>query len=188
MKERIIDFLTRLIPVVTGIAITFTVQGMINRAHSRREVRSALSLVRTELMSNRDDIVYLNQFLDEEQEAARSLVRNAEGLDTLDAEMVRHNLGLIMADVSITLPHDALELLKMSSLFQKIGDNMLSMKVIRAYDTCQILVESINAHTSARDAQTDNLPRWILDHDPRQYTETEDIDAAIKAINAYLRK
>ena len=39
---------------------------------------------------------------------------------------------------------DALELLKMSSLFQKAGDNMLSMKIIRAYDSCESTARFIN--------------------------------------------
>ena len=65
MKKRprfvdwLLDFVNRLLPVVTGIAITFTVQGMVNRAHTRRDVRSALQLVRTELVSNREDVAVL---------------------------------------------------------------------------------------------------------------------------------
>ena len=57
MKERpriiewILDFVNRLLPVVTGIAVTFTVQGMVNRAHTRRDVQSALQLENTRISS-----------------------------------------------------------------------------------------------------------------------------------------
>jgi len=56
MKPALSSFFSELIAVVLGIVITFAGQGMIDRAHDRKEVRSALQLVRTELISNRDDI------------------------------------------------------------------------------------------------------------------------------------
>ena len=57
------DFVNKLLPVVTGIAITFTLQGIVNRSHERKSVRSAMELVRTELNSNLQDIYHLNDFL-----------------------------------------------------------------------------------------------------------------------------
>ena len=55
-KDWFRDFLNKLLPVVTGIAITFTLQGIVNRSHERKSVRSAMELVRTELRSNLADI------------------------------------------------------------------------------------------------------------------------------------
>lgn len=195
MKERLIDFLTRLIPVVTGIAITFTVQGMINRAHSRREVRSALQLVRTELVSNREDVAILKEYLNNEVASAKYLQKNAElvnnlnRLDSSTAETVKYHLGMVGADVTVVFPHDALELLKMSSLFQKIGDNSLSMKIIRAYDSCSQMAISVDRHIAARDAQPlEEQCEWILRHDPREFADATDIDKAITAINVFFRK
>ena len=195
MKERLLDFLNRLIPVVTGIAITFTVQAMINRAHARREVRSALQLVRTELVSNQEDVAILNEYLDQEITSARyleenaDLVKNLARLDTETAETVKYHLGIVGADVTLVFPHDALELLKMSSLFPKIGDNNLSMKIIRAYDSCAQMAASIDRHVSLRDAQDpEEQCSWVLRHDPRAFSDVSDIDEAITAIDAFLRK
>lgn len=195
MKERIIDFLTRLIPVVTGIAITFTVQAMINRAHARREVRSALQLVRTELVSNQEDIAILNEYLEQEVASAQyleenaDLVKNLSRLDSLTAQTVKYHLGMVGADVTLVFPHDALELLKMSSLFPKIGDNNLSMKIIRAYDSCAQMSASIDRHLSLRDAQApDEQCSWVLRHDPRDFADVTDIEQAITAIDVFLRK
>lgn len=195
IKAWIIDFLNRLLPVVAGIAITISVQGVIDRAHARKEVRSALQLVRTELISNRQDIAELREVLGEVQKSAQYLVdhpeilKHVDRLDSTALKTLTDHQGMVRAEVSVTLPHDALELLKTSSIFQKIGDNSLSMKIIRAYDCCQVMVESINRHLVAQTTQTDeDLPKWLLRHSPLPYTESDDIDAAITAINVFLRK
>lgn len=193
--EWILDFVNRLLPVVTGIAITFTVQGMVNRAHTRREVRSALQLVRTELASNREDVVVLKEYFQNEMTSARylrknpDLVKKLKRLDSSVADTVKYHLGIVGADVTVVFPHDALELLKMSSLFQKIGDNSLSMKIIRAYDSCSQMAISVDRHITERNAQpTDSLYNWIELHDARVFVDAADIDKAITAINVYLRR
>ena len=195
IKAWIIDFLNRLLPVVAGIAITISVQGVIDRAHARKEVRSTLQLVRTELISNRQDIAELREVLGEVQKSAQYLVdhpellKHVDRLDSTALKTLTDHQGMVRAEVSVTLPHDALELLKTSSIFQKIGDNSLSMKIIRAYDCCQVMVESIDRHLVAQTTQTDeDLPKWLLRHSPLPYTESDDIDAAITAINVFLRK
>ena len=195
MKESFQRFFSELLAVVLGIVITFAVQGRIDKAHDRREVRKALELVRTELVSNREDINDLKEYLNQEMESALYLDENAallkdlDRLDSLTAATVKYHLGYIGADVYIVFPHDALELLKMSSLFQKIGDNALSMKIIRAYDCCSAMSTSIESHVKARDAQpSDKVAEWILLHDPRIYADDTDVDKAITAINVFLRK
>lgn len=168
---------------------------MIDRAHDRKEVRSALQLVRTELISNRDDISELRTVLEQVQQSARyladnsALLQNVHALDSSDLSTLTYHQSMVFADISLSLPHDALELLKTSSIFQKIGDNALSMKIIRAYDCCQVMVESIDRHFVAKSSQTDeDLPKWLLNHSPLPYTDPADIDKAITAINVFLRQ
>ena len=189
------SFFSELVAVILGIVITFAGQGAIDRAHNRKEVRSALQLVRTELISNRQDIADLRETLDQVQQSAQylndnpELLKNVHHLDTATLNTVTYHQGMVYAEVSVTLPHDALELLKTSSIFQKIGDNTLSMKIIRAYDTCQNIVESIDRHFIAKTAQTDeNLPNWLLLHSPLPYIDPADLDKAITAINVFLRQ
>ena len=189
------SFFSELVAVILGIVITFAGQGAIDRAHSRKEVRSALQLVRTELISNRQDIADLRETLDQVQQSAQylndnpELLKNVHRLDSATLNTVTYHQGMVYAEVSVTLPHDALELLKTSSIFQKIGDNTLSMKIIRAYDTCQNIVESIDRHFIAKTTQTDEeLPKWLLIHSPLPYVDPADIDTAITAINVFLRQ
>lgn len=187
-KELFLDFLSRLLPVVVGIAITFTVQAFMNRAHDRKAVRSAMELVRTELNSNLDDIAILDDFLRQEKISAQYLVDHRENLAKCPKDSVYFHSGFVHADVSVALSQNALELLKMSTLFPKIGDNALAMKIIRAYDTCELVVANINRHISARDRQAD-AALWLTNQgDPSQYTDATDIRDALAAVDAFLCK
>ena len=188
-KEAFLDFLTRLLPVVTGIAITFMVQGYVNRKHDQKSVHAALELVRTELTSNLNDIEHLNDFLREQQTSAKYLVEHQNDLKSCPAEIVRYHQGIVNAYVALTLSDAALELLKLSSLFQKIGDNSLSMKIIGAYDTCDIMVADVTRFFAHRDAQTGDPSPWLLEKSPLILTESMvDIESAIEAIDAFLAK
>ena len=55
--ELFINFLGNVIAIVLGVVITFMIQDRIDRADELKEVRSALEMVRTELVTNRQDIV-----------------------------------------------------------------------------------------------------------------------------------
>ena len=150
MKESAASFLSNVLSVILGIVITFTVQGMIDRARERHEVRAALNLVRTELATNATDVAEMTDYLRQERVSADYFLKNLKTLEQCPNDSVRFHSGIIFADATITLSDDALELLKMSSLFQKIGDNDLAMKIIRAYDTCDNIAANLNRHVSQR--------------------------------------
>ena len=185
-KAWIIDFLNRLLPVVTGIAITFTVQGIVNRAHDRKSVKSAMELVRTEQNSNLKDIDHLTDFMQQEVVSAQYLSDHQNDLASCPADIVKYHQGQVNAYVSLALSQNALELLKMSSLFPKVGDNDLSMEIIRAYDACELLQTDINRHYSNRNVAAGDRVPWLRLNDMEEYTI--DIQAAIDAIDTFLMK
>ena len=186
VKAWIIDFLNRLLPVVTGIAITFTVQGIVNRSHDRKSVKSAMELVRTELKSNLDDIDHLTDFMKQEVISAQYLSDHQHDLASCPADSVKYHKGQVNAYVSLALSQNALELLKMSSLFPKVGDNDLSMEIIRAYDACELLQADINRYYSSRSPSTGDRVPWLQLNDMEEYTV--DIKTAIDAIDTFLMK
>lgn len=186
VKAWIIDFLNRLLPVVTGIAITFTVQGIVNRSHDRKSVKSAMELVRTELKSNLDDIDHLTDFMKQEVISAQYLSDHQHDLASCPADIVKYHKGQVNAYVSLALSQNALELLKMSSLFPKVGDNDLSMEIIRAYDACELLQADINRYYSSRSPSTGDRVPWLQLNDMEEYTV--DIKTAINAIDTFLMK
>ena len=139
MKESVSSFLSNVLSVILGIAITFAVQGMIDRSRVRKDVRSALKLIRTELQSNRADIATMADYLDSERAAAKYFLSLDDGWTGASSDSVGIYGGILLSDASIALSDDALQLLKMSSLFQSIGNDGLSMKIIHAYDTCELI-------------------------------------------------
>ena len=206
MKETSVNFFLNVLSVILGIAITFAIQGWVDRRHDKKEIRSALELVRSELSTNIEDINIMTDYLVQERKSAKYLIRNWGRLDKCPADSVDYHGGLVFADALITTSDDALELLKMSSLFQKIGDNVLAMKIIRAYDSCASSVANLNRHVSVRneryieskalDVQAflkspsgSYTLRWLTTQaDPTLFTDTQDIQDAIDAIDAYMKK
>ena len=131
MKESVVTFFKDLLAIVLGIFITFAIQGMIDRSRDRKNTRSSLELVRSELVRNIEDVSIINEFLLTEKRSAEYLLANRDSLDKCPVDSVRYHEGIILADVSFSLSQDALELLKMSSsVFQNVGSNDLSMKII----------------------------------------------------------
>ena len=189
MKELILNFFSNLLAVILGIVITFAVQGVINYGQDRKDVRSALELVRSELATNLEDIVDLDEYFDDTQASARYLAAHEKDLAKCPEDSVLLHTGIVYADVSVALSHDALELLKMSTLFPKIGDNNLSMKIIRAYDACDLTVSNVARYLTRRDNHRSEVARWLIDQPiPEEYMDTGDIQDAIDAIDTFLRK
>lgn len=156
-KETLVSFFTNMLAVILGIVITFSIQAMIDRAQDRRDVKAALALIRTELAANREDIGTMRELLEQERCSAAYIVNHRASLKECPADSVRYHCGIVNSELSITLSHDALELLKMSSLFQKIGSNDLSMKIIRAYDACTFAAATLNGRISDRNEQLQDL-------------------------------
>lgn len=216
LKERLINFFFHLLSVVMGIIITFTIQGRVNRLADRKNVRSALELVRSELVTNREDIGTMSDYLQQERYAAQYFLDHRYSIRKCPVDSINLHSGILFADVSITMCQDALELLKRSSIFQKIDDNLLSMKIIRAYDACLSIATNVNRHIAVRDERfeksvNDNTVRRLArkgnidicefiqtDYGvycvtclspqgaPSLYTDVSDLDEAILAIDKYL--
>lgn len=214
--DSLIDFLSNLLAVVLGIIITFWAQGMIDRAGDRKEVRSALELVRKELSANAEDIGVMSGYLVQERKSAEYFLAHRSNLGQCPEDSLAFHRGIIFADASLTLSRDALDLMTMSSLFQKVGDNALSMKIIRAYDACESAARNLNQHIELRDARLEGSVtegnvgeyapgghldlskylnsdfglytfRWITGQaDPLRLADVSDIEEAVKAVEDYL--
>ena len=217
MKESVASFLSNILAVILGIFITFTIQGMIDRSRDRKNARSSLELVRSELVRNIEDVSIIKEYLDMEKESAAYLIANKDSLDKCPDDSISYHSGIVLADVSMSLSMDVLELLKMSSVFQKLGKNDLSMKIIRAYDCCGSIVSNVNRHISIRDSRYESAIdmetvgeyvsegsidiRDFIKTDYGRYaiewltnqpgidniTDVSDLEDAIEAINHYLK-
>lgn len=216
LKDRLTTFLFQVLSVVIGIIITFSLNTRVNRLAELKNVRSALELVRAELLTNKNDIDTIAVYLEQERYAAQYFLDHRYSIWKCPIDSVYYHSGIIFADVSITLCHDALELLKISSIFQKIDDNLLSMKIIRAYDACESIATNVNRHIAIRDERFENsvndktvrrvAPKGPINMreyiqtdygyycvyclspqgSPTIYTDVSDLNEALLAIDEYL--
>jgi hypothetical protein len=145
------------ISIILGVFVTFWIQDLIDRAHDHDEVRSALWLVRTELTKNLEDINILNDYLIQEESSAKYFLQHRNDIESCPADSLAFHSGMILADVNATVSNDALQFLQSSSLFPKIGNSLLSMKIIRAYDSSQLTVDIVNRHIADRNARFENI-------------------------------
>lgn len=62
------------------------------------------------------------------------------------------------------------------------------MKIIRAYDACELMVSNISRHISLRDAQGDKAVDWVLSRreDSSYITDPSDLKDAVAAIDRFL--
>lgn len=156
VKDFFLNFFISFFSIFLGMLCTFVGQGMIDRAADRKEVRTSLELIRTELVKNREDIKEMCELMEKERKSAQYFLDNRSKIDRCPADSINYHGGLVFADISIVLTQDALELLKMSSMFQKIGDNNTSMKIIRAYETCSSSASYLNGHEETKSQMIGN--------------------------------
>jgi len=218
MNASVKSILLDSISIILGVFITFWIQDLIDQAHNREEVRSALWLVRTELTNNLEDINILNEYLNQENASAKYFLRHRKDIDSCPADSIAYHSGMILAAVNATVSNDALEFLQSSSLFPKIGNSLLSMKIIRAYDSSQLTVDIANKHIEDRNERFEdfinennvnqiasqgaiNIPAfiktdyglysmmWITNQVVTDQTgDISDIKEALTAIDDYLRR
>lgn len=214
IRDLVINFLA----IFLGIIITFAVQARIDRSLEKKEVRSALELVRNELNANMEDIAMMSDYILEERRSAEYLLANKDNLAKCPADSVNYHSGVLFADASISVSSDALEMLRSSSQFPKIGDSRLSMKIVRAYDSCNSAAANLNNHVATRNAffaksiNEQNVNRIAPNGRisvkelirtayglyairqtaalalPEKYVDLTDVEDAVSAIDQYLRK
>ena len=156
-KEIIINFLISFMSIFLGMLCTFVGQGMIDRAADKKEICTALELVRAELTENKDDIVTMLAIVDQERTSAQYFLDKRAVIDRCPDDSIAFHGANIFAEVSISLRQDALELLKSSSLFQKIADNNTSLKIIRAYASCMTAASALNKYETDKDEKLENI-------------------------------
>lgn len=146
IKFDYIGFFSNILAVILGIAITFYIQGIIDKKTTKDNIESALSLVRDELSSCRNDLSSSADFMDAERVAARYLQEHSKDLKSCPKDSVAIYGSTYISHMILTLPNDALELLHASSIFSSMNNNELSLLIIRAYDQCKALLQIFNMH------------------------------------------
>lgn len=161
------SFTTDILSVVLGIFITFSIQGLIDRHQEKKEVMSALELVKEELVNNNENLREAIGIIKAEESAAQSISTNARNLHKSDPDSVAYWNAILGTEFIFTVTDDALELLKSSSLFQKINDKNLALSIIKAYDYLENDAQAFNTHEQNKkalymDANTSQMKKAVL--------------------------
>lgn len=140
------SFFSNILAVVLGIFITFGIQGLIDRRSEKKDVLSALELVKEELVNNKAGLMEVIGIVCSEKEAAEYINSKLGKFSQADADTIVAMNAVLGNDYYFTVTDDALELLKSSSLFQKINDKSLALGIIRAYDYLAANSQAFNTH------------------------------------------
>lgn len=161
------SFTTDILSVVLGIFITFGIQGVIDRRHEKKEVLSALELVREELINNSQNLQEVMDIISSEKAAAQSISRYKGRMQKCSADSLVAWNAVLGSEYFFIVTDDALELLKSSSLFQKINDKSLALGIIKAYDFLDSDSKAFNSHEQYKvslymDANTSKIKKASL--------------------------
>lgn len=185
-----VAFISEIISVILGIVITFAIQDIVDYRKTRTDLRAALGLVADELRTCRSDLEGCGETIEKEVEAADYFLLNVNRLSRCPKDTV-YSYGMRLVNPSVlTMSYEALDMLKISSLFQAIDDERLSMSILHAYDICKVLQEIFNDHENekqslfrkacrvenmtdvgSREAMLD-FPEMMLDRDVRSVIVT----------------
>lgn len=133
-KWKMGDFFRNFVAVVLGIAITFIGGDLISKRNSRQEVSKAMQLVKSELQINRGVVQEMLDREIREQNAARYLFDHKNDLNRAPADSLYLYAFQPFQMGTYTYTADAMEMLKMSSLIQKVKNKELALQIIRSYD------------------------------------------------------
>lgn len=138
------DFFMKFLSVFLGIVITFSGNAYINRSRERKDVKAALKLVRDELAENIATMDSVSAQLIRERDAATYLREYIGRFEEVPRDSMRKYCNTPLSTNKANLSSEALELLKNSSLFQKIPDKELSLDIIRAYKASRAEADDVD--------------------------------------------
>lgn len=140
----IIPFIINFLAIVLGVFITFAGQAQIDKKHEKEGIATGLNLVKKELLSNIEDIRYAHSDMEAVSNSASYLYSHINDLASCPSDSVAHHWETFTSKAYLTLPQDALQMLKSTYLYSDLLDRELALSVVRAYDICEALELSIN--------------------------------------------
>lgn len=137
------DFAMNFFSVFLGIVLTFGGEAIIDEYREDKEVCEALRLVSNELKDNVQQYDAYIENMQFENRAAIFLMQYYDNYDACDVDTLYKYCNAPLTKFSFDSSEEALELLKTSSLFQKIEDKDLALNIIRVYTLVRSVKESV---------------------------------------------
>lgn len=136
------DSLRQFLVVTAGIVVTFIGSDLISNHSTDKEIRSTMSLIIKELQSNNRDLAIFNEKHTKDRIIARYLVDSKFDVSRIPLDTLHKYKSFISQLSSFNYSEDALDVLKGSSLMQKIADKDMLLNLIETYQGFE------NAHNS----------------------------------------
>ncbi|MEQ3233352.1 MULTISPECIES: hypothetical protein [Bacteroides] len=131
--RRLGDFICNFTAVVLGIIITFWSSDWIEERKQQNEVKKALSLVKNEMMINRE---YIEEMMKQEifeKQGTQYLLQYMDCIEKASPDSLEKydNFALLSRDYIYI--NDAMEMLKSSALLQSIDNKEIATQLIKTY-------------------------------------------------------
>lgn len=147
---RIGDYLRQFSIVTAGIVVTFIGSNLVSNYSTNKDIRSTMHLIIKELENNKNDLILIDRKHDGDRIIAQHLINNKFDVRKIDEDTLIKYINFVSQLSSFSYSTDALDVLKGSSLMQKIDDKDLLLRVIKAYQGLQNVQESVSEYYSLK--------------------------------------
>lgn len=137
------DYIRQLSIVILGIVVTFAANDAITNYSQSKEIQSALQLVRTELEMNLEKVRKINSRIAMEQKACSYLLKYAQDFQQASEDTLFLYQNIPFQSRTFSYTKDAIDLLKSSSLFQKIRPKDLTLQIITTYSDLEMVAGNV---------------------------------------------
>jgi peroxiredoxin family protein len=141
--RRMGDFICNFVAVVLGIILTFWGSDWITEHKKQNEVKDALSLVRSEILMNREHIEKMKEQEIFEKDGTHYLLKYKDNMKEASSDSLEKYGSFPFQITSYIYINDAMEMLKSSALLQNIRKKEIATQLIRAYSSMK---EAYDAH------------------------------------------
>lgn len=151
------DYFRQLSVVILGIIVTFAASDALTEYTQAREIRSTLQLVKNELERNLEALKWISNRVELERRVGTYVLEHRSDLNRASEDTLRKYQWILFQTRDFLYTKDALDLLKTSSLFQKIKPRTIGLQVIEAYNALESSASTVRAYYQMKDGYLDGL-------------------------------
>ena len=151
------DYIRQLSIVMVGIIVTFAGSNMITDYSQSKEIVNVLQLVKNELELNKKEVRRITERIQLERKACSYVLKYRDCIEKASEDTLRMYSNIPFQSRSFVYTKDAMELLKISSLFQKIQPRILVLQIIKSYSDLEITRMLVKDFYDIKVGYTNNL-------------------------------
>lgn len=151
------DYFRQLSVVILGIVVTFMASDALTEYTQSREIRSTLQLVKNELEWNLEALKWISNRVELERRVSTYVLEYRSNLNRAEEDTLRKYQWILFQTRDFLYTKDAFDLLKTSSLFQKIKPRTVGLQVIKAYNALESSATTVKMYYQMKDSYLGGL-------------------------------